>query len=254
MQDLIQFIQDKTNKKIIFSKYKNQPLNKNQTLVTFDNNSYLIEMIDNFDIEQANGYFYLFYQQVLDFENLKRILYNLYEDIYIFEYNNYLIINSNYELDINYSTPEIIESETYTCTYISNLGKIDNIEIFKHRVSIFSQILTTFNENMKINKYITLNNLIIYKLITLLKKEKSILNLIDYQSIKNIDDNLLLTGISFIENDLNISKTSSILFLHRNTLIYRLEKIKEILNLDLKNFKDSLIFYLIIKSYLSYKK
>ncbi|MPM74597.1 hypothetical protein SDC9_121585 [bioreactor metagenome] len=64
-----------------------------------------------------------------------------------------------------------------------------------------------------------------------------------------MDKNLLHTGISFIENDLNISKTSSYLFLHRNTLIYRLEKIKEILGLDIKTFKDAFIFYISIKSY-----
>ncbi|MGL5330768.1 MAG: PucR family transcriptional regulator, partial [Peptostreptococcaceae bacterium] len=66
----------------------------------------------------------------------------------------------------------------------------------------------------------------------------------------SMDKNLLDTGLSFIDNDLNISKTSTALFLHRNTLIYRLEKIKEILGLDLKFFKDAFIFYLCIKSYL----
>jgi len=67
-----------------------------------------------------------------------------------------------------------------------------------------------------------------------------------------MDESLLTTGIKFIENDLNISKTSSVLFLHRNTLIYRLEKIKECLNLDLKNFRDAFIFYLSVKSSLNF--
>ena len=66
-----------------------------------------------------------------------------------------------------------------------------------------------------------------------------------------MDENLLTTGLNFIENGLNISKTSNILFLHRNTLIYRLEKIKEQLNLDLKNFKDAFVFYLSVKSFLN---
>ena len=76
--------------------------------------------------------------------------------------------------------------------------------------------------------------------------------IISKNDIKNIDKNLLTTGINFIENDLNISKTSNMLFLHRNTLIYRLEKIKEYLNLDLKNFKDAFIFYLSVKSFLNF--
>ena len=82
----------------------------------------------------------------------------------------------------------------------------------------------------------------------LFSKNKSICNLIDYEKIKTIDDSLLYTGLRYIESGLNISKTSSSLFIHRNTLIYRLDKIKELLDLDLKNYKDSMIFYLSIKS------
>ena len=76
--------------------------------------------------------------------------------------------------------------------------------------------------------------------------------MIKFDIIKNMDKTLLTTGINFVENGLNISKTSSILFLHRNTLIYRLEKIKEYLNLDLKNFKDAFVFYLSVKSFLNF--
>lgn len=90
-----------------------------------------------------------------------------------------------------------------------------------------------------------------YKVTSVASNNKQILpNKIWYY--KNIDKNLLTTGINFIENDLNISKTSNMLFLHRNTLIYRLEKIKEYLNLDLKNFKDAFIFYLSVKSFLNF--
>ncbi|HFH0175337.1 TPA: helix-turn-helix domain-containing protein [Clostridioides difficile] len=51
-----------------------------------------------------------------------------------------------------------------------------------------------------------------------------------------------------------MSKTSTSMFLHRNTLVYRLEKINEILGFDLKNFENAMIFYLSVKSYFLYKK
>ena len=59
------------------------------------------------------------------------------------------------------------------------------------------------------------------------------------------DPELAGTAEQFLENDLNISETSRALFLHRNTLMYRLEKIKRITGLDLKNFSDAVTFRVI---------
>lgn len=254
MQNLIQFIEGKTNKKINFFEYNNQSISKNQNVVTFNDKAYVIEFIEDITIDNIKGYFYIFYQQDCELDNLKGILYNLYDNIKLFLYENLLILNSDYKLDINFHTPEIIESETYRNTYIINLGEIYDINIFKSRVSIFNEIPKDFLINNTFFKnYITLKDLIIYKSIYFIKHDRSFYDLIDFESIKTMDINLLNTGICFIENSQNISKTSSSLFLHRNTLIYRLDKIKEILNLDLKNFKDALIFYLTIKSYINFK-
>lgn len=59
------------------------------------------------------------------------------------------------------------------------------------------------------------------------------------------DAELFGTAEQFLENDLNVSETSRALFLHRNTLMYRLEKIKKITGLDLKNFSDAVTFRVI---------
>ncbi|MCR8744974.1 PucR family transcriptional regulator [Romboutsia lituseburensis] len=249
MQNLIEFFENETNKKINIFKYSNQKLKSNQKLVNFNNDIYVIDIQEKFIFDNPNGYFYIIYQQNLDFENLKRVLDNLYDDIEIFEYEKFALLNSSNELDINFSTPGIIESETYTNTLITYIGKINSIEIFNTRISIFKDVIPFLNNSSSVHKFINLNDLAIHKAITLISSEKSFCSLIDFQSIKTMDKNLLHTGISFIENDLNISKTSSYLFLHRNTLIYRLEKIKEILGLDIKTFKDAFIFYISIKSY-----
>ena len=59
------------------------------------------------------------------------------------------------------------------------------------------------------------------------------------------DPDLANTAEQFLENDLNISETSRALFLHRNTLMYRLDKIKRITGLDLKDFSDAVTFRVI---------
>ncbi len=55
---------------------------------------------------------------------------------------------------------------------------------------------------------------------------------------------LLESGRQFLLNNLNTSETSSSMFIHRNTLIYRLEKIKKVTGLDIRKFEDALKFYI----------
>ncbi len=71
-------------------------------------------------------------------------------------------------------------------------------------------------------------------------------------SIESIDHETLFTIQKFFENSLNVSETSRKLFVHRNTLVYRLEKIKKITGLDLREFEDAIVFKvaLMVKKYL----
>lgn len=61
---------------------------------------------------------------------------------------------------------------------------------------------------------------------------------------KNVDfDEETLTTISqLFENNLNISETARQLYIHRNTLVYRLERIEKRLGLDIRSFEDAMIF------------
>ena len=72
-------------------------------------------------------------------------------------------------------------------------------------------------------------------------------------SIELLDHETLFTIQRFFENNLNVSETSRKLFVHRNTLVYRLEKIKKITGLDLREFEDAIVFKvaLMVKKYLS---
>jgi carbohydrate diacid regulator len=71
-------------------------------------------------------------------------------------------------------------------------------------------------------------------------------------SIESLDQETLFTINKFFENNLNVSETSRKLFVHRNTLVYRLEKIKKLTGLDLRQFDHAIVFKvaLMVRQYL----
>ena len=68
------------------------------------------------------------------------------------------------------------------------------------------------------------------------------------------DDETLMTINKFFENNLNVSETSRQLYVHRNTLVYRLEKLQKSTGLDIRVFDDALTFKiaLMVVSYMKY--
>ena len=74
-------------------------------------------------------------------------------------------------------------------------------------------------------------------------------------SLESLDRETLMTVQSFFENNLNVSETSRKLFVHRNTLVYRLEKIRKMTGLDLREFDHAVTFKvaLMVKKYLTSK-
>ena len=72
-------------------------------------------------------------------------------------------------------------------------------------------------------------------------------------SIDALDQETLFTIQKFFENNLNVSETSRKLFVHRNTLVYRLEKIKKLTGLDLREFDHAIVFKvaLMVRKYLA---
>jgi len=70
-------------------------------------------------------------------------------------------------------------------------------------------------------------------------------------SLESLDRETLMTIQAFFDNNLNVSETSRKLFVHRNTLVYRLEKIKKLTGLDLREFDHAITFKvaLMVKKY-----
>jgi carbohydrate diacid regulator len=56
------------------------------------------------------------------------------------------------------------------------------------------------------------------------------------------DEEAMSTINKFFENNLNISETARQLYVHRNTLVYRLERIEKAIGLDIRTFEDAMTF------------
>ena len=59
---------------------------------------------------------------------------------------------------------------------------------------------------------------------------------------EELDEETLITINKFFENNLNVSEASRQLYIHRNTLVYRMEKLKSVIGLDMRVFEDALTF------------
>ena len=78
----------------------------------------------------------------------------------------------------------------------------------------------------------------------------------DEETLDSIDEETLITIRTFFENNLNLSETSRQLYVHRNTLVYRFEKLQRKFGLDIRAFEDALTFKLamMVVDYIKYSK
>ena len=76
----------------------------------------------------------------------------------------------------------------------------------------------------------------------------------DGRSPDDFDEETLTTINKFFENSLNVSETSRQLYIHRNTLVYRLDKLQKSTGLDLRVFEDAITFKiaLMVVKYMKY--
>ena len=72
----------------------------------------------------------------------------------------------------------------------------------------------------------------------------------------DLDEETMVTIQKFFENNLNISETARQLYVHRNTLVYRFERIEKALGLDIRTFEDAMLFKiaLMVISHMNYQK
>lgn len=151
---------------------------------------------------------------------------------------------------------ETVNSELYVKTIIG-IGTI--VSHIKDLAASYKEAQTAidvgqvFDPDKPIIHYETLGiGRLIYQLPTTMC-EMFLSEVFKKNTIESLDQETLFTILKFFENNLNVSETSRKLFVHRNTLVYRIEKIKKLTGLDLREFDHAIIFRvaLMVKQYLA---
>lgn len=155
-----------------------------------------------------------------------------------------------------FSIADTLLSEFYTRVNIGVGTVVDNVRnlaVSFREAQIALEVGKVFDTDKSIISYENLGIArLIYHLPTNLC-ETFLKEVFKKGSIESLDQETLFTIQKFFENNLNVSETSRKMFVHRNTLVYRLEKIKKLTGLDLREFDHAIIFKiaLMVKKYLS---
>ncbi len=134
--------------------------------------------------------------------------------------------------------------DAYYQTFIAIAGQVNNIdksELKKRCINIKSYRDKNFPQKNILNySEIFLHNISN----TIEKKDRDYLFKTIFCREFNtfLDDEIIKTIDSLFENNLNLTETSKKIFIHRNTLLYRIERIKQITGYDLRKFSDAIIF------------
>lgn len=104
--------------------------------------------------------------------------------------------------------------------------------------------INNYNEHVYVYEHLLLERLIYSIQPEINSKFYNVIFKDDYKKL--LSDEMLNTVHNFFENSLNLSETSRQLYIHRNTLVYRLDKIQKITGLDLRNFDDAVTFKIMI--------
>ncbi len=172
------------------------------------------------------------------------------------------------EVKANYDTREVekiartmvdtFSTEFYTRVSIGIGTAVDNIKDLARsykEAQVALEVGKVFDTEKNIISYENLGiGRLIYQLPTTLC-EMFLQEVFKKGSLESLDSETLMTIQCFFENNLNVSETSRKLFVHRNTLVYRLEKIRKLTGLDLREFEHAITFKvaLMVKKYLTSK-
>ena len=153
---------------------------------------------------------------------------------------------------------DTISTETFAKVTIGIGTVVDNIKDLARsykEAQIALEVGKVFDTEKNIVSYDNLGiGRLIYQLPTTLC-EMFLQEVFKDGSLDSLDRETLMTIQCFFENNLNVSETSRKLFVHRNTLVYRLEKIRKLTGLDLREFDHAITFKvaLMVKRYLTTK-
>lgn len=152
---------------------------------------------------------------------------------------------------------ETLNTETNSKVYISSgtvVGDLKDVSRSYKEAKMALEVGKIFETDKYIVNYEKLGiGRLIYQLPIPLCK-MFIREIFDGKSPDDFDEETLTTINKFFENSLNVSETSRQLYIHRNTLVYRLDKLQKSTGLDLRVFEDAITFKiaLMVVKYMKY--
>ncbi len=197
------------------------------------------------------------------FEVLKTRI-NSTPEWYCFKYKNNILIIITYDKilknNINVKIDYVVEQIKQLCrNYMIGISNI-HIQLGHLNKCIMEAMASCESQESCNNSIVYYKGLGIYKLLLPLKNkpemkefhDEIILPILEYD--KSYNKNLLETAIYFVENDGDYRNTANSMFLHENTVRYRIGKIKEVLNMQNKNLKFFENLSIAIKIYKIYSE
>lgn len=138
-----------------------------------------------------------------------------------------------------------VQSEIFEEIKIFKLTEIIDETSFKSMFDLLLDMEKIARDYKLIDKYIKGENLLEYRIISSIDNEleNDIYNKVfSKEALDSFDEELQDTVNLFFKNNLNLTDTSKELYIHRNTLLYRIEKINKVTGYDLRKFEDSWLF------------
>ncbi|MCL1924699.1 MAG: helix-turn-helix domain-containing protein [Defluviitaleaceae bacterium] len=138
----------------------------------------------------------------------------------------------------------------------TKISDLKNVSLSYKEAKMALEVSSIFNPESQIVNYENLGiGRLIYQLPLSLCKI-FMFEILGETSLDVFEEEVLVTVDKFFENNLNVSETSRQLFIHRNTLVYRLNKLIKKTGLDLTNFDDAVVFKILtmVSKYITYKE
>lgn len=239
--------------------------NYQQLLINImDGHKYSGDLCSKFHIPVNRDYKVYCVSEITDehFHDTYTLVWNsFYESshIWVFPYDNNIVLlteadnlNDNTSQTAN-TIKDMINSEMYidVCIGVGN-SYAGLFNISKSYIEAKEAIRVGKKFNYPYDIYIY-KDLLTERIISSLTKE-SLKEFISEMLARNIDEALNEEMVKTIQvmfkNNLNISDSSRALYIHRNTLLYRIEKIQKITGIDIRKFEDAVVLklYLIMQS------
>ena len=165
-------------------------------------------------------------------------------DIIVWQYNNYVMMLCNLDdiKDHVEGIRDLLYSNLYIKCYISYCV-IDTIKDIKNKIHENIRIINLVKKYNLSEGVYNEKNLIIENIVDGINKEikKEIIKNFSH-GFSKLDRHTIKTIDVFLKSGLNITDASKNLYVHRNTLIYRLDKIEKYTGYDIRNFNEAMIF------------